>query len=536
MFFLGYYTFPAMPYIVMAVLMTLVVLSLLDTLHKHNKKMTIVLTISNIICLGLLIGIYIVSNQQLIVYFRTIPKVLGIYLIIFIIVYLIFYFPKSKYKTKTVSIVLCVVLCVATLIGFSGIKNLKINRFEEGAVVYAVEDEYQIVFTTACKGTGFVKIGDNIYYDEEAGNLVHSETVHKITVPQAVLDENKSYTIGSRSILIEEAFSAITGRTITKEFKFRPIDETDGIQYYTVADAHDNFSGVINAANYYGDKTDFVVVAGDNVNYVESTDSLERILHLNYEVSKGQIPIVYARGNHELNGESSNELKEYVGTNENDEFYFTFNLGESVWGMVLDMGQNYNDDWYEYYGVAKSEDYRYKQIDFVKDVIANKENTYNAEGIEHKIGISHINTAITDYKQKLFYDYFVELNESLNQIPLDIMLSGHVHEAFYVPNDYLVGNELTLENTDYIGGESSGIPKYVATGANYHSLLCSRHSDIQSLSKKNNFVNGSYLGVALEYNIDDEVLEVRFTNSKNEIVEAQNPFKQESYGKVIYLS
>jgi hypothetical protein len=536
MLFIGYYTFAAMPYILMAILMALVVLSLLDTLHKHNKKMTIVLTISNLICLALLIGIYAVSNQQLIVYFRTMPKVLGIYFVLFIIVYLIFYFPKSKYKNKVVSTVLCVVLCVATLIGFSGLDNFKINSFEEGAVVYAVEDNYQIVFTTACKGTGFVTIGDTTYYDTEAGNLVHSETVHKVTVPQDVLDENKSYTIGSKSILLEEAFSAITGRTITKEFTFRPIDETDGIQYYTVADAHDNFSGVIDAANYYGDETDFVVVAGDNVNYLESTDSLERVLHLNYEVSKGEIPVVYARGNHELNGEASGELYRYVGTNENDEYYFTFNLGESVWGIVLDMGQNYNDDWYEYYGVANSEEYRYEQIDFVKDVIADKENTYDADGIEHRIAISHINTAITDYEQKLFYDYFVELNTSLNQIPLDIMLSGHVHEVFYVQNDYAVGDELTLVNTDYIGGESSGIPEYVATGANYNSLVCSRHSDIQSLSVDNNFIDGSYLGVALEYNINDEVLEVRFTNSKNEVVEALNPFEQESYGDVIYLS
>lgn len=532
--FIGFKTFAALPYLLIVVLAAVAVLSIIETLYKHNRTLIIVLSILNTLFFIGIIVYFAFFTSQILVFLRVMLKVLGVYAIIFVIVYLIFYFPKIKKLRKWVAVTLCCVLIGITVVGFSDIKNFVINHFSEGAVVYAVEDDYQIVFITEVKGTGFVKIGDEIYYDEHAGSLIDNQTVHKVTVPQSILDDAKEYTIGSTSILIEEAYSAIKGRTITKTYTFRPIDESDGIQYYTVADAHDIFPGVVSAAGYYGEKTDFIVVNGDSTNFLETTASLERLVHLNYSLSKGQIPVIFARGNHELKGKKASELYRYVGTNDDDEFYFTFTLGQSVWGLVLDMGESYDDDWYEFYGTANFAPYREKQIGFVENIINNADSTYNAAGIKHRIGISHIATAFTSYSKMLFYDYFVELNTRLNQIGFDIMLNGHLHQAFYLPKGYLAGEPLNCINTQYVD-EADKKPDYVATGANYNSVLCSRHSEVQALTVKDSISSGKYLGLAVFFDVKNDITELRFTNNDKDVIKSVDPFSENGqYGKVIY--
>ena len=123
----------------------------------------------------------------------NLANITGIVLAILVILFFIFLYPKTKLKDSKVfkfSLLGVVVLGVLFFLF-----NIKANTISYEPVVYAVEDEYQIVFSGNTPSQGWVKIGDMEFYDTYAGSQKSTERVHKITVPQKVLDEAKSYTI-----------------------------------------------------------------------------------------------------------------------------------------------------------------------------------------------------------------------------------------------------------------------------------------------------------------------------------------------------
>ena len=71
-----------------------------------------------------------------------------------------FIYPKKVKKTKNIikgiTFGSMVVVLSITLL------NLTINSFSTKPVVYAVEDTYQIVFSTSSESIGYVKINDKI--------------------------------------------------------------------------------------------------------------------------------------------------------------------------------------------------------------------------------------------------------------------------------------------------------------------------------------------------------------------------------------
>lgn len=269
-------------------------------------------------------------------------KILALYLFFGAIVYLCFFHGKKEYRgRKAVAIVLCSVILVGSLLCFTDFSSLRINFIDNEPVVYAVGEDYQIVWTTATKGSGYVQIGDNTFYDGYAGQIRTNTKVHKVTVPQSVLDENKGYTVLSKAILSEQGFTGLLGYTVKKSYNFRPVDTSDGIQGYFLSDTHDFNGAAIKAGSYYGDTLDFLVLGGDHVHYIDNEDHLARVLNLAHGVTKGERPVVYARGNHELKCADSETLDRYVGSL-NGNFYYTFRL-QNVWGIALDMGEDHGD-------------------------------------------------------------------------------------------------------------------------------------------------------------------------------------------------
>lgn len=536
--FIGhYFNFPFITYIMGFILAAIVVLSFIDLLHKHNKTRSIILFILDCIFTAIVIPYFIAQIDNFRVIFLEMAKLLLVYAAVAIIVYLIFYFHKSKIYTKTIATIVCIVLVLAVVIGFTDISSLRINYFTTGAAVYAVEDDYQIVWATKSKSLGYVEISGVKYYDEIAGSVRSTDTVHKVIVPQSVLDNAKSYTIYSKTMINEEAYSALRGRTFSKTYSFRPIDTTDGVQYYAVSDTHGNNRKAFAAATYYGAATDFVIIAGDAVSYFDNRYDLERIINLANGMTGGNIPVIYARGNHEVKGKGAESLHKYVGANDTSSFYFSFRIG-SVWGVVLDMGEDHPDDWKEFFGTANFVPYRQAQIEMLDKLIADKENSFEAQGITHKIAVSHVNTAFVSNGNFFMYNDMIEINKRLNNIGIDVMVSGHLHQAFVAPKGMPVGTELKLVPS-YTGDNKEGLTaQYYATGAMYDTVICARRSDIQAVSKEERNLGKRYIGTALQFDIDnagDKVMEIRFTTDKKKVLNTINPFTGESLGNTIYI-
>lgn len=529
--FIGFFTFKALPYILGVLFAASSVLSLVILLYKNNKVIFYITFCINVIALIFSSGYFFAMLTHYKTFLPELAKILAVYLFAAIVVYLIFFHGRLNFKGKTaVSIVLCVVLIGGSVLCFTDFKSLRINYNTEGAAVYAVEDDYQIVWTTRAKGSGWVEIGGQCYYDEYAGQKRTDAAVHKVTVKQSVLDEAKSYTVKSRAMLSEQGFSGLNGYTVSKTYSFRPVDPSDGIQTYVLTDTHDYNNAPAKAASYFGDKTDFIVLAGDHVNFLDTSAQLNRILNLAHKVTGGNIPVVFARGNHELKCGNSEYLDRYVGSR-NEKFYYTFRL-QNVWGVVLDMGEDHDDNWKEFYDTALYDDYRAEQIAFLDEIIKNKDTEYAADGVEYKIAISHINTAITDYDRTYMFDSLVSLNERLNVIAPDVMLSGHLHTVYKINAGYEAGKPLFYQQ-NYKGEAVSETPDFLSTGAAYQSLICGRRADAQSPATKESFFGYKYTGTALEFNFDE--ITARFTTQDKTVLFSVNPFDGEEYGKVIRL-
>ncbi len=515
--FVGFYTFMALP-IILGVMQLASVILCIIFISKPNKIASIVLFVWNILFLILSIGLLIAFRDSIRDVLMQGLRILLIMVAIAVVVFVIFYLPKMQYKKKIISIVLCAVICLGFVVGFTDLKNLRINYIKQGAVVYAVGNDYQIVWTTEVKGTGFVEVGGLTFYDTLAGSLVTEQRVHKVTVPQAVLDQAKAYTVKTKKMISEQGFYATQGETISRTYAFRPIDESDGVQYLAVADTHDFNRVAAKPGAILGSKTDFVIMAGDIVSFLENDTDLNRVVNLAYRLTKGNIPVVFARGNHELKSEKAEQLYRYVGASGTD-FYYTFRLG-GVWGVVLDMGEDHDDDWYEFFGTAQFAKYRQDQIAFLEEILTSKE--YENDGVTLRIAVSHIPTAFTDIDRDYMYADLVSINSKLNQMGLRCMVSGHLHDIFVTENAYSAGTPLSYH--------SISKPKYMATGASYYNVISSRSSRTQKGEQR----LGRQFSTAT-FDFSDNILTVKFVNDKLQTVSTVSPFENKEYGKEIII-
>ena len=214
------------------------------------------------------------------------------------------------------AIVVAIAILVAVVLGY----ELRPCDFTYGAVVYAVEDEYQIVFSTSDSAVAWVEIGGECYYDLYAGSMRSADKVHKITVPQSVLDAAKGYTVCAQQMIYRGPFGGYKGETISQSYDFRPVDVSDGIQHVALSDVHEAVEAATAAATTR-DNTDFVVLVGDLISMVETEKDCQLANELAHGITGGEIPVIYARGNHEIKGEYGELLYKYVGS-KNQEFYY----------------------------------------------------------------------------------------------------------------------------------------------------------------------------------------------------------------------
>ena len=141
--------------------------------------------------------------------------------------------PKLKAWVK--GLILAVIVIVAVILGY----ELRPCDFTYGAVVYAVEDDYQIVFSTSDSAICWVEIGGENYYDLYAGSMRSADKVHKVTVPQSILDEAGGYTTCAKQMIYRGPFGGYTGKTISRSYDFRPVDASDGLYHVAISDVHE---------------------------------------------------------------------------------------------------------------------------------------------------------------------------------------------------------------------------------------------------------------------------------------------------------
>lgn len=503
-------------YLLFAILFLLVLVSLIKVFTKKNRLSLLLLVISLIFTIALFYMFYLGMGS-----YKYIIRTFGLgflYLsIIAFIIFMIFYFPKSKLSKSLflkfgLSSILIVIMILLVF-------NLGINYLTNMPVVYAVESDYQIVWTTNLNSTGSVKVGDDYYYDLYAGSK-RSSKVHKVIVPMKALDEAKSYQISSTSIIYRGPYSGLKGRTISKDFIFKPLDLTDGLHYYALSDTHEHAHAASITGSYFGDQLDFLILLGDISSHLESTKDMELINKIAFEITKGQKPIVYARGNHEVKASKAPELHRYVGSKD-ENFYYTFTL-QGIFGIVLDLGEDHDDSWWEFYDTAHFDAYRTIQTEFLKEIVAKKD--YQSPDIVYRMLISHIPISYVS-ADNFLKDLKIEWTEILNEINLDIALSGHHHQLMPITLDIPDNVDLYFDKSYSYNIESK---RGFRTASNFNTFIVSRRSNSQDIGVKENLFGKKHSGLAANVNFDEQTQSFYYTNALQAIVDVINPFTGEA--------
>ena len=439
--------------------------------------------------------------------------------IIILLFAVILFFPiinKNKKVLGIKAIILILVINCAIILGY----KLRSNKIDVDAVVYVVEDEYQIVFSTSDNSLAWVEVGDNSYYDLYAGSMKSKDLVHKISVPRDVLDEAKEYTIFAEKMIYRGPFGAFKGKIKSITHEFRPVDISDGIDYYTISDVHESYDGAINAAKYH-ENLDFLVVLGDCVSMVEFHENANATNYIASKITNGEIPVIYARGNHEIKGEMAEELYKYVGSY-NQKFYYTFRLGDDIKGIVLDLGEDHDDDWWEYYDSAKFDLYRDEQTQLLQQLV--QEDYF--KDAKYKIVVSHIPITFVNARHN-HENYKEPWTKLLNELNINILLCGHQHDITVFEPGLIEPNTTLTYNPNYKGVEGKIYNGYL-TDHNFYSFLVGRCSNKQ-LGDTLPHGTKEYTGLYASVDLVNKTQTFNYTNSNGEIVEVCNIFGEDSF-------
>lgn len=415
----------------------------------------------------------------------------------------ILYCPIQE-KNWLKGLILTAAVLVAIVLGY----QLRPCDFSYGAVVYAVEDDYQIVFSTSDNSIGWVEIDGECYYDLYAGSMKSADLVHKITVPQEVLDNAKAYSIHAKQMIYRGPFGGYTGPEISESYTFRPVNTDDGLDYFALSDVHEAVEAATTAAQV---KFDFIVLIGDLVSMVETEKDAQLANELAHRITSGQVPVVYARGNHEIKGEYAEDLHKYVGARGQD-FYYTATLGEDVFVVVLDMGEDHEDDWWEYYGTAQFDLYRQEQTEFLEELV--KKGEY--QDYRYRLALCHIPVHHVDNK---FESFKVNWTRLLNIMDIDMCLSGHKHELWAFVPDQVEAHTALNSKGHYL------------TDFNFPGFLVGRRSLVQEGDTQSNG-NDQYTGLHVQADFEAGIQTAYYHNSNMEILTCEYPFAEGTFRKI----
>ena len=506
------YTFEPMPYILLIVLGTT---TLGATMLSMNKKYPLIMAIwggvVDVLFLGLDAYIISLTTEATHYFIREFSYGLLYVGIVALIIFLWTYISKKKwFQKKWMPSILLVALFIGGL--FLVFEITPFNSISCTPVVYAVEDTYQIVFTTQTKGEAWVVIDGVEYNDTYAGYRETENTIHKITVPMEALDNASKYTVYTRAMLLRGPYCSLQGNTINKTYNWKGVNTEDGLNYYVLSDTHNTRKTPLSAATYFGDDLDFLISCGDNVSWIDREADLTEFLHLAGNITNGEIPVIYARGNHETKGVMAHEFYQYVGA-DGENFYYTFRM-QNIWGIVLDIGEDHSDDFVEYAGVAKFDDYRDKQTAFLDEVLINAENEFDAKGVDYRIAICHIPLTLkgTNDHAGSFKDEWVE---RLNQMKLTILYGGHIHELWYIDPKFEDGSTLT-QVVEYSGKET-GNDNRIMTNATFPAILVSKRGEAQSLTDPEKVFDTGFIGLAVT--VEDNETIMKYTNEDKKVLD-----------------
>lgn len=309
-------------------------------------------------------------------------------------------------------------ILITALCGFIAI-NVAPQKIKVQPAVFDMGNEnYCVVFKTSLKGSGYIKYTvdgkEKTVWDTTSGTISTHDTVHKIIVPKDEL-RNNTYVVGSQFVLYKLGYNALKGRSVeSSPVNFRGEEKEDDIKILALTDIHEMEDSVEKSLTYFTEEYDMLVMLGDIVSdFGSKARFTDHVLKDAAAFSKGEIPVVYTRGNHETRGEYASQLLQYFPT-ETGELYYTFEFGP-LSAIVLDAGEDKEDEHKEYSGLVDFASYREKEFNWI--------NSLDAKDF--------------DGKYKIVFCHFPRIDEHfgmnwmtpLKEMGFQLIVGGHHHTS-----------------------------------------------------------------------------------------------------------
>lgn len=339
-------------------------------------------------------------------------QLLPLWVAIVAVAFVSFILPNIKKSAvkKVFSAVIAVALAVVI---YSSVFPVTPYKFTSAPVVFDNGEDYSVVFTTSDIGTAYVEYeynGKNIrIFDENNGRKNGDSIIHTIHVPYEQLSGN-TYKVFSTRVIDELSYGGRSGKTIESESINFSDNLGKNVNALTVSDWHTRNELAKKAVAQVGDYN-AVLLVGDCAPGLMVPEDVEKyLIQFAADLSKGTMPVIFARGNHETRGKEACKLADYLGM---DKFYFTTKLGDYNF-IVLDSGEDKNDDHPEYGGMVAYEQHIEKMVEWLNGL----ENQSGSK----TIAISHSDEICIEQ----------ELSKSalskLDKMNVSLLVSGHLHK------------------------------------------------------------------------------------------------------------
>jgi len=291
------------------------------------------------------------------------------------------------------------------------------------------------------------------FYETLAGRRLAYKTLHRIRLSNLQPETGYCYRIFSKEVTEwQKNDNVIYGKTVAsdvyrkKPFVFKTYPTSgDKASFIVLNDIHgrsDYMKELFKNVDFK--QLDFVVFNGDMANSLESEEQIfNDYIDASVEMFASEIPVIYARGNHETRGVFADRLIDYFPTRDG-KYYQLYKIG-NICLLVLDGGEDKPDSDIEYGDLADYDSYRKEETVWLKS-ITESEDFKNAA---KRIVLLHIPPSKGDWHgNEQLRKYFVPI---LNNANIDVMFSGHMHKYSFHEGDMNINFPILVnDNMSYL--------------------------------------------------------------------------------------